>query len=81
VLAYMFATMVGLSILCFVIIIIATFAGMNSASFAEGLWPIVAVVPLVGLPLGFVVMIVLIVLSLRRRSREAAAASGPPRTR
>ncbi len=77
----MVASTIGLSILSFVIIIVATFVGVDRASFAEGLWPAITVLPLVGLPLGFVLMFSLIVLSLRRRSREAAAASDRPRAR
>lgn len=71
ILAYMVASIIGVSILCFLAIIIGTFSGMTGAQFGEGLWPVIAWVPYVGLPLGFLLILVLLFLSLRRRSKEA----------
>lgn len=39
-------------------------------AMAEGLWPIVYTISLVALPIGFVLLIVLLVLSQRRRRAE-----------
>lgn len=76
----MVASIVGISIVSFLVIIVATFLGMDAAAFGTGLWPVIALLPLIGLPIGFVLMTSLIVLSLRRRSREAAAAAAVPPT-
>lgn len=69
ILAYMVASAVGLSILAFVAIIIGTATGVRN--FGEGIWPVVFVLPLVGLPIGLVLMITLIIVSGLRRGREA----------
>jgi TRAP-type C4-dicarboxylate transport system permease small subunit len=66
----MVAAIVGLSIIAFLAIIIGSALG-QSKNFATGLWPTVAAIPYYGLPLGLVLIIVLLVLSMRRRSREA----------
>jgi hypothetical protein len=67
----MIAAIIGLSIIAFVAVIIATAVGLNAEDFGQGLWPAVLNLPLVGLPIGLVLIIVLLVLSMRRRSREA----------
>jgi uncharacterized membrane protein len=71
ILAFMIAAIVGLSILAFLTVIIATAAGLKGSEFTGGFWQFVALLPGVGLPLGFVMIIVLIVIGGRRRSREA----------
>jgi len=72
--AYIIAAVIVLSIACFFSIIIGTSAGMQQADFAQGVWPAVAVFPLIGLPVGFLLIIVLLILGMRRR--RAAAGSG-----
>jgi len=69
ILAFMVASSVGLSILAFVAIIVGTAAGVTD--FGTGAWPVVFVLPLVGLPIGLVLIIVLIIVSGLRRGREA----------
>lgn len=71
VLAFMIAAIVGLSILAFLTVIIATAAGLKGDQFTGGFWQFMALLPGVGLPLGFAMIIVLIVISGRRRSRDA----------
>lgn len=71
ILAYMVASAVGLSIICFLAIIIGTAAGLTGDAFSGGIWPVVFVLPLVGLPIGLVLIIALIVVSGLRRGREA----------
>ena len=68
-LAFMVASAVGLSLLSFVAIIVGTAAGVTN--FGEGIWPVVFLLPLIGLPIGLVLIIVLIVVSGLRRGREA----------
>lgn len=61
----------GLSIIC----IVANIIGSNTGAIGDNaflpLWQVVAVLPLIGLPLGMLVMIALVVVSTVRRSREA----------
>jgi uncharacterized Tic20 family protein len=73
VLAFMVAASIGMSILAFLAIIIATVAGVTN--FAEGVWPVVIVLPLVGLPIGLVLMITLFIVSAIRRGRESKDAA------
>ena len=69
ILAYMVAASIGLSIIAFLSIIIGTASGIRN--FGEGLWPVAFVLPLIGLPIGLILIIVLIVASGLRRGREA----------
>jgi hypothetical protein len=63
---------VGLSILAFLTVIIGTAMGVgDNDGFSQGIWPAVLTLPLFGLPLGFVLIIVLLTVSIARRSREA----------
>ena len=71
VLGFMIFGIVGLSLICFVAIIIATASGMRREDFADGLWPTVSVIPLVGLPLAMILMVALFVVVARRRGRAA----------
>jgi uncharacterized membrane protein len=75
VLAFMIAGIVGLSIVAFLAVIIATASGLKGDQFTGGFWQTVAILPGVGLPLGFLSIVVLIIISGRRRSREAQAAA------
>ena len=71
VLAFMIAGIVGLSIVAFLTVIIATASGLPGNEFTGGFWQAVALLPGVGLPIGFLLIIALIVISGLRRSREA----------
>ncbi|TFB82608.1 hypothetical protein E3O25_03200 [Cryobacterium sp. TMT1-3] len=72
VLAYMVASVVGLSILAFLAVIIATAMGVgDNDGFSRGIWPPIFILPLYGLPVGFVLIIALMVSVGARRSREA----------
>lgn len=73
VLAFMVASAIGLSILCFVAVIIATAAGVKN--FGTPPWPTVIVLPTIGLPIGLVLVIALIIVSGLRRGREARDAA------
>jgi H+/Cl- antiporter ClcA len=68
VLATVIASIIGLSIAAFIAIIMATWQGFQSDDFTSGVWPAVTFLPLVGLPSGFVLILVLLVISTRRRS-------------
>ncbi|WP_449277125.1 hypothetical protein [Leucobacter sp. GX24907] len=57
--------------------IVTLIVGMNDHEvLADGLWPLVTGIAFVGLPLGFVTLILLLFLSMRRRGREADASHG-----
>ncbi|WP_395245993.1 hypothetical protein ACGGZK_09425 [Agromyces sp. MMS24-K17] len=71
-LAYMVAATVGLSVVAFIAIIIATLAGVGADDgFSQGIWPVVLVLPLIGLPIGFLLLIALLIVNGVRRSRES----------
>lgn len=73
ILAFMVASAIGLSLIAFLSIIIGTAAGVRN--FGEGAWPVLIFLPQIGLPFGLILIIVLIVKSGRRRSRESRDAS------
>ncbi|MEV4668113.1 multidrug ABC transporter ATPase [Microbacterium sp. LWO12-1.2] len=60
------------SVICFFAIIIGTAVGMDQAAFGEGVWPLVAAIPFWGLPVAFVMIIVLLVMSFIRKGRAAS---------
>lgn len=64
ILAYMGAAVIGLSLLSMAIALVGSFLGMNSnlAIFAQ--------IPLLGLPTGFVIVMALLIVSIRRKARE-----------
>ncbi len=68
VLAAMIASSAGLSILAIVATIVGGLAGTDLAS---GVWPVVAVLPLIGLTLAFALIIVFLAVSVTRRRRLA----------
>lgn len=68
----MIAAIVGLSLIAIITIIAASFLGMRDVS--SGLWPMVYIFPDIGLPIGFILIVVLLIISARRRSREAREA-------
>ena len=72
ILAFMVAAAVGLSILSFVATIIGTATGVRD--FSGGLWPVVVLLPLIALPIGLVLIVVLLVVSGLRRGRESGNA-------
>jgi hypothetical protein len=63
-LAYMGAGIIGLSLVSTMITLIASFFGSttNLAVFAQ--------IPLLGMPAGFILIMVLLILALRRKGRE-----------
>jgi hypothetical protein len=72
VLAYMVAATIGISILAFLAVMIGTLTGVGAnAGFSQGVWPVILVLPLIGLPLGFILLIALLILNGVRRARES----------
>ncbi|MDM4763732.1 hypothetical protein QT381_12005 [Galbitalea sp. SE-J8] len=64
VLAFMIAAVVGLSIIAIIVSMIVRAAGGE-------VWPVVVALPLVGLPIAFVLIIVRLVVTAVRRARES----------
>ncbi|HEX5857305.1 MAG TPA: multidrug ABC transporter ATPase [Microbacterium sp.] len=71
ILAFMSLGIALLSIICFFAIIIGTGTGMEQGDFATGIWPMVAAIPLFGLPIAFLLIIALLIMSFVRRARAA----------
>ncbi|TDN92193.1 multidrug ABC transporter ATPase [Microbacterium sp. BK668] len=67
ILAYMALGLTILSIVCFFAVIIARPLGVED--FTTGVWPLIVVLPLLALPIAFVMIVVLLVMSFVRRSR------------
>ncbi|MDQ4214463.1 multidrug ABC transporter ATPase [Microbacterium capsulatum] len=61
----------ALSVICFFTIIIGTAVGMKQADFTHGAWPIVGVFPFWGLPIAFLMIVALLIMSFVRRGRAA----------
>ncbi|MDI2098771.1 hypothetical protein [Ruicaihuangia caeni] len=62
------AVVIGVALLCFVAMIVGT---LTHADLGSGFWPIVAWIPYVGLPIGFVLIVALLILSARRRGKAS----------
>ncbi|KDA05947.1 multidrug ABC transporter ATPase [Microbacterium sp. CH12i] len=71
ILAFTALTLAALSVICFFAIIIGSALGMDQSAFGTGAWPLVAAIPLWGLPLAFVMIITLLVMSFIRKGRAA----------
>lgn len=72
ILAFTALTLAAASVLCFFAIIIGSATGMDQAAFGAGVWPVVAAIPLWGLPIAFVLIISLLVTSFIRKGRAAS---------
>jgi TRAP-type C4-dicarboxylate transport system permease small subunit len=68
VLSGMIASIGGLSLLCVIGFIVAS---ASNADTTGGAWPVVRVLPAIGLPIAFVLIIVFAILSVVRRRRIA----------
>ena len=69
ILAYMLASAIGLSVLAIIAILAGN--GLGVRDFDEGIWPIVIVLPNIGFPIGIILLVVLVIVSARRKSRAA----------
>ncbi|HEV7951063.1 MAG TPA: hypothetical protein VGP24_14965 [Glaciihabitans sp.] len=71
ILAYMVAATILMSIAAFLAIVIGTWAGAGADNgFGQGIWPVIFVLPMVGLPIGLVLILSLLIVNIRRRARE-----------
>lgn len=60
------------SVVCFFAIIIGTALGMDQAAFGHGAWPLIAAIPYWGLPVAFLMIIVLLTMSFIRKGRASS---------
>ena len=67
ILAFMSLGLAVVSIGCFFAIIIARPAGVTD--FTEGIWPLVVVLPLIALPIAFLMILALLIMTFVRRAR------------
>ncbi|BDZ44813.1 hypothetical protein [Naasia aerilata] len=68
----MAATVVGLSILSMIAVFVA---GLAKVDTSQGIWVAVTLLPLLGLPVGILLMIAAIVVNAVRRARSARSSS------
>lgn len=64
-------SIIVISVICFFVILIANASGVTAAQFGEGAWPVVSWFPMIGLPVGFLLMLTLIIMTMIRKSRAA----------
>jgi len=74
VLAFTALGLAAASIVSFFAILAGMALGVHGTAFGEGAWPVVAAVPWIGLPLAFLLMILLLVMSFVRRARANRSA-------
>ena len=63
----MIASSAGLSVVAIAAVFIAQLSGVTD--FSGGAWPTARILPLIGLPIAFVLIIALLVVSVVRRRR------------
>jgi len=64
------ASLVGISLLAIVAILLAALFGA-SGTYNEGVWPVLALIPVIALPLAFLLVIARLVVATLRRARES----------
>ncbi|MGO2660546.1 hypothetical protein [Mycetocola reblochoni] len=70
ILAFMLAGLMFASVAAILAVLIAQASGVSSAAFGTGIWPVIAFLPYVGLPLAIIALIVLTVVGLVRRAAQ-----------
>lgn len=70
ILTFMSLGVVVLSILCFFAIMIGSAAG---ADMTSGVWPAVAAIPLIALPIAFLLILTVLIMTFVRRARANRA--------
>jgi len=68
-LTFAVVTVVGLSVLAIIAVFIAGAASIDMSG--NPLWTTIALLPIVGLPIGLIMMLALLFISMRRRTRDA----------
>jgi TRAP-type C4-dicarboxylate transport system permease small subunit len=68
-LTFMIAAVIGLSVLAFIAIIIGL--ATHTLDYDQQIWQVIYFVPYFGLPIGFLLIFVLLIISIRRRRQDA----------
>jgi hypothetical protein len=68
-LAYMFIAIIAVTVLAFLAILLAPVLGVRE--YTGPVWQFVFAVPLVGLPIAFLMMIAMLVVGVRRRRAQS----------
>lgn len=76
VLAYAVAVVIVVSLACFVALMSGVSAGLDPREFTSGIWAWITMLPLISLPIGFGLIVALLIVSAVRRSRAAKHAGG-----
>lgn len=72
----MIVGLVVASVIAFIAVIVATQLGAGADDgFSQGLWPTILMLPLFALPVAFVLLVVLLIRGVGRRSRLAKSGS------
>jgi len=66
-LAFTALGLAAVAIVCFLAVIIARPAGVTD--FSEGIWPLIVLFPAIALPVAFLMIVVLLIMSFVRRAR------------
>jgi uncharacterized paraquat-inducible protein A len=69
--AFMVVAIVVLSVASFIAVMIGSGAGVD---FESGVWPTIVILPLIGLPIAFLLIIALLVSNMVRRRRAGGDA-------
>lgn len=70
VLAYSALAIIAAAIISFFATLIAALVGVERATLAQGFWPVVTWIGYVGLPIGFILIITLLTMTMRRRKQD-----------
>lgn len=73
ILGVMAATVIGIAIVDIIVLLIA---GASKIDLGAGAWPIVRILPLTALPIGFLLLVGFIIATGLRRRRESLDARG-----
>ncbi|CAG7620767.1 hypothetical protein ACFPZL_05855 [Leucobacter soli] len=73
-LAYTSISIIGVAVLSYLVTLIVGLSGGREL-LADGLWQVVTWIAFYGLPIGFVLLIALLVISFTRRGRTARGAA------
>ena len=73
-LMYMAASVLGLGVIAMIALLIGEATLSNAIFQASPIWPVVALLPALAIPLGFLLFIALLVVTFVQRSRAAKVA-------
>lgn len=70
ILAYAAVTIIALAVLAFFVTLIIGLTDTGRETLASGGWPLVLWTSYVGLPIGFVLIVILLIVNNRRRAKD-----------